>query len=278
MNHASPWLPAVATISAIKQEAPAIATYRLRFDDPQISAAYRFEAGQFNMLALPGIGECAISISSDPADLSGIDHTIRIAGNVTSNLAKRKPGAKIAVRGPFGSPWPIAKLLGQDVVIASGGVGMAPLRPVLRVIQRRRAEFGRVTLLYGARTPSGLLFTDEYEQWRSSDIDVQLTVDLGDDYWRGNIGVVPAFINRLRLVAAKTHVLTCGPEIMMRYVALEALARGVKTEQVYISMERNMSCGIGQCGHCQFGPAFICRQGPVFTYRQIEPYLHVEEF
>jgi NAD(P)H-flavin reductase len=275
---ASPWVPALATIVRIKQEAPAVATYRLCFDNEALALNYRFEAGQFNMLALPGIGEAAISVSSDPADLGGIDHTIRVVGNVTSNLATRKAGAKIAVRGPFGSAWPIESLLGKDLVLACGGLGLAPMRSVLQVIARRRAEFGRVMLLYGAREPKGLLFADEYEAWRNANIEVHLTVDIGDAAWRGNIGVVPALFARLRLVPEQCYVLTCGPEIMMRYVAIEALTRGVTPERLYLSMERNMSCGIGQCGHCQFGPAFICQQGPVFTYGQIEPYLYVEEF
>ena len=131
---ASPWVPALATIVSIKQEAPAVATYRLCFDDQTMARTYRFEAGQFNMLGLPGIGESAISISSDPADFDGLDHTIRAVGNVTSNLAKRKPGAKIAVRGPFGSAWPVDNLLGRDIVLACGGLGLAPMRPVLRII------------------------------------------------------------------------------------------------------------------------------------------------
>ncbi len=278
MDVVSPWLPVLATIVSVKQEVPAVATYRMHFDDQTLANNYRFEPGQFNMLALPGIGECAISISSDPADKDGIDHTVRVVGNVTSNLAKRKAGAKIAPRGPFGSAWPVEKLIGKDVVLVCGGLGLAPMRPVLRIIQRRRNEFGRVVLVYGARDPGSLLFTHEYEAWRKAHIEVHLTVDVGDAVWRGNIGVVTSLLGGLRLVAQRSCVLTCGPEVMMRYVALESFACGLKPEQVWLSMERNMTCGIGQCGHCQFGPAFICRQGPVFTYRQIEPYLHVEEF
>jgi NAD(P)H-flavin reductase len=277
-NMVSPWVPMVATIAGITEETPGTATYRLVLDDKSTAAAYRFQPGQFNMLALPGIGECAISISSDPADQSGIDHTVRTVGNVTRNLALRKAGAKVALRGPFGSAWPIERLKGQDVVLAAGGIGLAPLRPVLRVLQRRRVEFGRIVLLYGARTLSGLLYTDEYQAWRLANIEVLLTVDIGGEGWRGNIGVVPTLLHRFRLAGQRTHVLTCGPEIMMRYVVFEALGCGVPADQIYLSMERNMSCGIGQCGHCQFGPAFICRQGPVLTYRQLDPYLHVEEF
>ena len=275
---ASPWVPAVATIIGINRETPAVATYRLCFDDQDIARNYHFLPGQFNMLALPGIGECAISISSDPADEAGFDHTIRIVGNVTRNLAKRKSGDGIAVRGPFGSAWPVEKLRGRDVLLACGGVGLAPLRPVLKMIQHHRDEFGRVILLYGARDPGGLLFTHEYEAWRNANIEVHLTVDIGHITWESNIGMAHAMMGGLRLDSTQTSLFTCGPEIMMRYVIREAFACGIKPEQMYLSMERNMSCGIGQCGHCQFGPTFMCRQGPVFGYRQIELYLYVEEF
>jgi NAD(P)H-flavin reductase len=168
-------------------------------------------------------------------------------------------------------------LRGQDIVIACGGIGIAPLRPAIYHIVRHRGDYGRVYLLYGARTPRDLLYAGEYDSWRNAGIDVETTVDVGETNWNGNIGVVPVLFFRLRLHPKQTHVLTCGPEIMMRFVIFEALARRVAPAQIHLTLERNMNCAVGLCGHCQLGPMFICRNGPVFTYEQLEPYMHVED-
>jgi NAD(P)H-flavin reductase len=203
---------------------------------------------------------------------------VRVAGNVTRALSRKHAGDQIALRGPFGSAWPVEACRGNDVVIACGGVGLAPLRPAIYHFIRHRDQYGRLILLYGARTPNDLLYTDEYDAWRKAGIEVEVTVDLGSADWSGDIGVVPVLFYRLRLKAPQTRVLTCGPEIMMRFVIFEALARKVRTEHIYLSMERNMNCALGFCGHCQLGPAFVCKDGPVFSYQQMEPYLHVEDF
>lgn len=274
---ANPWLPHLTTIGAVTPEVTGITTYQLDFLDPEAAASYRFAPGQFNMLYLPGIGEIAVSISSDPAEPGNLLHTIRAAGSVTSALARRRVGGQVGLRGPFGTGWPMGPCRGQDVVIACGGVGLAPLRPAIYHILHHRQDYGRVHLLYGSRTPSDLLYSGEYDTWRDHDIEVTTTVDIGDGDWRGNIGVVPVLFYRLRLNAAKTHVLTCGPEIMIRFVVFEALARKIAPERIHLSMERNMNCAIGQCGHCQIGPVFVCKDGPVFTYKQLAPYLHVED-
>jgi len=271
------WVPQMATIREVRNEVRGIRTYDLELDDDEVAAEYRFEPGQFNMLYLPGIGESAISISSDPAESGLLSHTVRVAGNVTTALTRLGEGDHVGLRGPFGSSWPVDACRGNDVVIACGGLGLPPLRPLIYTIAQQREQFGRVYLLYGARTPDDLLFTAEYEAWRASDIEVEVTVDIGNDDWRGNIGVVPVLFYRLRLDVSRTRVLTCGPEIMMRFVIFEALARRVSSDNIYLSMERNMSCALGFCGHCQLGPAFICKDGPVFTYGQMEPYLHVED-
>lgn len=275
---ANPWLPAPATIRAVTKEVPGIHTYELEFQAPALGAHYRFLPGQFNMLYLPGIGEAAISISSDPAQHHVLAHTIRSAGNVTQALARKTVGATIGVRGPYGSSWPVEECKGQDIVIACGGVGLAPLRPAIYHIIRQRADYGRVMLLYGARSPGDLLYSAQYETWRAAEIEVETTVDIGDEAWRGNIGVVPVLFYRLRLNAPRTRLFTCGPEIMIHYVTFEALARRLKPEHIFLSMERNMSCALGLCGHCQLGPTFVCKDGPVFTYKQMAPFLHVEEF
>ena len=272
------YLPHPAKITAIKEEAYAITTYNVVFEDELRREQYRFEAGQFNMLYLPGIGEVPISISSDPAEPQTLGHTIRFAGNVTRAIGRLNVGDIVGLRGPYGSAWPITRLYGEDIYIVTGGIGMAPLRPVLYTIMRHRDQFGRVIVLYGARTPADMLYTAEFETWQAHDIQLHTTVDRADPHWRGQVGVVPMLFYHLRLDPRKTVVLTCGPEIMIRFVVYEALARRVPKEKIFLSMERNMKCALGFCGHCQFGPSFICKEGPVLTYAQIEPFFGVEDF
>lgn len=273
-----PWAVHGARIVSIRPEVPGIATYELKFDDPAIDSGYRFAPGQFNMMYLPGIGESAISISSDPDCPGRLLHTVRVVGNVTRALARLHVGDQVLLRGPFGSAWPVSSCEGCDVVLAAGGVGLAPLRPVIYAIRNQREKFGRVILLYGSRTPNDLLYTDEYDSWREAGIEVEPTVDLGDEHWNGHIGVVPVLFYRLRLDAQRTRILTCGPEVMMHFVVFEALARKVSEDDIYVSMERNMNCAVGMCGHCQLGPEFVCKDGPVFSFRRMEPYLRVEDF
>jgi NAD(P)H-flavin reductase len=271
------WLPHVVTIREVQPETPGVVTIALDFLDRGAGAAFRFQAGQFNMLYLPGIGEAAISISSDPTAPANLGHTIRAAGNVTQALVRKKPGERLALRGPFGSCWPMQGCRGQDVIMAAGGIGLAPLRPAIYYILRHRADYGRVILLYGARTSQDLLYTREFAAWKAAGLEVEVTVDIGDAGWSGNIGVVPVLFYRLRVHPERTRVLTCGPEVMIRFVIFEALARRIPPARIYLSMERNMNCAVGLCGHCQFGPVFVCKDGPVFTYQRLQPYLQVED-
>jgi NAD(P)H-flavin reductase len=276
-NNCLPWTAHSARIVNIRPEVPGVATYDLVLDDPQFASAYRFRPGQFNMLYLPGFGESAISISSDPARHDVLSHTVRVAGNVTQALAKQKVGDHVAVRGPFGSDWPVNACQGHDIVLACGGIGLAPLRPAIYHILNHREDYGRVIVLYGARTPGDLLYTAEFSAWREKKVEVEVSVDVGTPDWKGHIGVVPVLFYRLRLQPERTTVMSCGPEIMMRFVVFEALARKVRPENIHVSLERNMSCGMGLCGHCQMGPYFVCKDGPVFNFRQVEPYFHLED-
>ncbi len=271
-------LPYTAKVVEVKEEAYAIATYNVVFDDEEIRQNYRFRAGQFNMLYLPGIGEVPISISSDPASPEVLGHTIRYAGNVTRAISRLKVGDAVGMRGPYGSAWPFLRVEGQDICIVTGGIGLAPLRPIIYSIMHNRDKFGRVILLYGARTPADMLYTNEFDAWQDNNIQVRTTVDRANEEWRGHVGVVPMLFYHLRLDPKNTTVLTCGPEIMIRFVIYEALARRIPKERIYVSMERNMKCAVGSCGHCQFGPAFICKDGPVLSYAQIEPFFGVEDF
>ncbi len=273
-----PMLPETAVITRIRHEAPDIATYTLNFTETAVRERYQFLPGQFNMLYLPGIGEAAISISSDPDDPGTLLHTIREAGNVTKALAHLKKGATIGVRGPYGSAWPVAKAEGQDLIIVGGGIGLAPLRPSIYHVINNRDKYNKVTILSGARSPADLLYPEEYDAWREHDIEVLVTVDRADDSWRGNVGVVPMLFYNMRPDPRHTIIFTCGPEIMMRFVVYEALARRIPKERIYVSLERNMKCAVGTCGHCQFGPMFLCKDGPVLSFDRVEPIFGVEDF
>lgn len=269
--------PAWTQVTAITPEAEGIATYWLKFVDPAAQSAYSFLPGQFNMVYLPGFGEAAISVSSDSEDHSVIGHTIRFVGNVTRAVSRLKVGDVIGLRGPFGAPWPMKGIEGRDIIIAAGGIGLAPLRPSIYYIMNHRERFGKVFLLYGARTPSDLLYPREYKKWEEAGIQVQITVDRADEKWQGQVGVVPMLFYRFRM-DPNSVVLTCGPEIMIRFVVYEGLARRIPSEKIYLSLERNMKCGQGSCGHCQLGPYFICKDGPVFRFDALESFFNVEEF
>lgn len=272
-------LPHWATIIKKIPEAEGISTFHVKLIDLDFQARYQFWPGQFNMLYVPGFGEAAISMSSEmERDKEIIVHTVRHVGNVTNGLSNLNKGDAIGIRGPFGTAWPLDQLHNMDLVIACGGIGLPPLRGAIYHILRQRSAFGKVTLLYGARTPSDLLYREEYETWKNGGIDVQVTVDRGDLSWDGRVGVVPMWFYHLKVEPRKTAILTCGPEIMIRFVIYEALARRIPTDQIFISLERNMKCGLGICGHCQQGPYFICKDGPVFTYRSLESIFNIEEY
>ena len=229
-----------------------------------------FAAGQFNMLYAFGVGEIPISISGDPNMPERLVHTVRAVGAVSRALPKLKRGHVLGVRGPYGTHWPVEEAAGGDVLIVTGGIGLAPLRPALYQLIAHRERYGRVILLYGARTPEEILFERELAQWRAQfDLDVHVTVDRGTGNWRGNVGVVTTLIPKASFDPSSTIAFVCGPEIMMRFTLLELKRRELAANNVFISMERNMKCGIGFCGHCQFGAAFVCKDGPVFRLNQV---------
>jgi NAD(P)H-flavin reductase len=272
----NPWLAQSVEIAAVTPELPGVATYHLRLRDARLQASYQFLPGQFNMLYVPGAGEVAISASAVNRAAGTWDHTIRVAGNVTTALARLGVGGQLGLRGPYGSCWPLDESRGADVILVAGGIGLAPLRPALDACLQAPKQFGRVTLLYGARDPSVLLYSRQYSEWTGRGVDLQTTVDRSVPRWSGNVGVVPLLLDRLRPFRPNHSVLlACGPEVMMCYTVRSALARGMPKERIWVSLERNMQCAVGLCGHCQLGPAFICKDGPVFRYDRIEPYLEV---
>lgn len=237
-----------------------------------------FLPGQFNMLYIFGKGDAAISISSDPTKEQPLRHTIRRAGVVTRALEQVKPGGVIGIRGPFGVPWPVKEAEGQDVLLVAGGIGLAPLRPAIYTLLANRGKYGKITLFYGARTPEDLLYVAELEQWRSRfDLQVCVSVDTAKRNWMGDVGVVTKLLSKASFEPLNAVALICGPEIMMRFTVQELKKNEIKSDKIFLSMERNMKCAVGFCGHCQYGPHFICKDGPVFRYDQVQSLLRKRE-
>ena len=264
-----PMLPQRYRIQHVRREIPD--TFTLELEPEDGGNIPQFATGQFNMLYVFGVGEIPISISGDPAKRSPLVHTTRAVGTVSKAMRDLKPDDVIGVRGPFGSSWPIKQAEGRDIVIAAGGIGLAPLRSVMYHIMSHREKYGKTVLLYGARTPADILYRRELEHWRAHfDLEVYVTVDRATGSWRGSVGVVTRLIPRAPFDPQNTVALVCGPEIMMRFTVIELEKRGVVRENIYVSMERNMKCAIGMCGHCQYGPNFVCKDGPVFPYSQIQ--------
>jgi NAD(P)H-flavin reductase len=274
---AHPWLAQTVAIREITAEIDGVATYHLTFQDQAAAERYRFAPGQFNMLYLPGAGEIPISLSEDPRAEQSWAHTVREAGNVTRTLARLRAGETLGLRGPFGTCWPMDDCQGRDVVLVAGGIGLAPLRPAVYQLLHEPGRYGRLHLLYGARSPNTLLYTREFDDWTSRGLRIQTTVDRAAPGWDGNVGVVPLLLERLRdFDPASAILLACGPEVMMRFTVKAARQRGMTPGQIWVSLERNMHCAVGLCGHCQLGPEFICKDGPVFRYDRLAPFLNVE--
>ncbi|MBU0518981.1 FAD/NAD(P)-binding protein [bacterium] len=274
-RHSEPMIPQPFRVAKVQKET--FDTFTLQLKSSKGNGVSHFSPGQFNMLYVFGVGEVPISISGDPSNGTLI-HTTRVVGNVTKAMGKLKVGDVIGVRGPFGTPWPVENAKGKDVVIVTGGIGLAPLRPALYYFLKHRDEYGKIVLLYGARSKEDILYRRELEQWRARfDLEVHVTVDRGTGNWRGNVGVVTMLIPKAPFDAHNAVSLVCGPEIMMRFTVLELLKRGIPESKIFLSLERNMKCGIGHCGHCQFGPHFTCKDGPVFPYDQIKDLLEKRE-
>jgi sulfhydrogenase subunit gamma (sulfur reductase) len=230
------------------------------------------EPGQFVEVSLFGIGEAPISISSSPSRSNGsFELCVRRVGDVTNALHQMAPGDVVGIRGPFGHGFPIAKMKGKDVLFAAGGLGLAPLRSLINQVLDERGSFGRVIVLYGTKQPSEILFKDELLGWADrTDVEFHMTVDRGDDKWRGNVGVITRLFPKVHVDPRNTVAATCGPPVMYRFVLMEMLGKGIPETQIYLSLERRMKCGVGKCGHCQINNLYCCQDGPVFTYAQLK--------
>jgi NAD(P)H-flavin reductase len=270
---APPMVPSRYRVAARRRETQDTITLAL---EPVDGDRLDFEPGQFDMLYVFGVGEVPISFSG--ASNGRIEHTVRAVGAVSRAVCDARSGDVIGVRGPFGTGWGIEEAEGADVVVAAGGIGLAPLRPVIESIIERRELYGRVAVLVGARSPELLLFQTDLARWRSRfDMDVFVTVDAASGDWRGDVGLITGLVPRIRFDPADTVAFVCGPEVMMRFTATALLDRGIGPHNVRLSMERNMKCAIGHCGHCQFGANFVCKDGPVYSYERIAPLLAIRE-
>jgi len=269
---ADPMLPQSHVVQRVDKETPD--TFSLTVDPQDGVDDVAFRPGQFSMLWVFGVGELPISISGDPTQRGRLVYTVRSVGKATNALVSRKVGDGIGVRGPFGVGWPLEVARGRDVIVVAGGIGLAPLRPIIYEVLQNREQYGRLVLLYGTRSPRDVLYRKELAVWaRQPETQVLTSVDYGGLSWHGHVGVVTTLFKYARLHPSRSVAMICGPEIMMRFVTRELEMQGLKREDIYVSMERNMKCGVGLCGHCQYGPYFICKDGPVFPYERIRTLL-----
>lgn len=275
----NPYLPMEAEIVERIQESTSVFTLHLRLCDPKARSDYRFAPGQFNMLYLYGVGEVPISIVSDPEDPLHLGHTIRVVGRVTRGMAMLQAGDRIGLRGPYGRGWPLEQAHGRDVLIATGGLGCAPVVSVINYVAARRQSFGRLVIIQGVKRADDLLWRDRYAAWATMpDTQVLLSSSEGGPVWPWHVGRVTALFAKAQIDAGRTIAMMCGPEGMMRSSVAELTARGVDEDRIHLSMERNMQCAVGHCGHCQYGASFVCRQGPVFAYPEIKALFDVKGF
>jgi NAD(P)H-flavin reductase len=274
-----PMVPRAFALGAKRRDTADTWTLEL---EPRDGAPLAFAPGQFTMLSAYGTGEVPISISGDPLADGPLVHTVRAVGAATRAICAARSGAVLGVRGPFGVPWPVGAVEGADVVVVAGGIGLAPLRPAILALLARRERYGRLSLLYGGRSPDQLLYMEELALWRERGLEVAVTVDSAGPEWLSHVGVVPRLVRRALAASpafdpAATVALVCGPEVMMRFTVAALERCGLGHDRVYASMERNMQCAIGHCGHCQLGPTLICRDGPVYRWSELGRWLAIPE-
>jgi len=272
------YIPYPAVIESIRDESFDTKTFRVVFQDDALADSFSYKPGQFAQLSLLGIGEAPISITSSPCKQGFLEFTIRAVGRLTHAMHQLKKGDTIYVRGPYGNSWPFEEVKEKDLYFIAGGIGLPPLRSLINSVFDKREEFGRIKILYGSKTPDELCFKEELKSWqRITDTEVLLTVDKPEEGWKGNVGVVTTLWDKTDMTSSGGAAYVCGPPIMIRFVIERLIGTGFKDENIYISLERYMKCGIGKCGHCNIGPKFVCIHGPVFTYSQIKEFPEKEK-
>lgn len=265
------YIPYPVVIKAIKEEAYHTKTFSLAFQDGKRQREFRYKPGQFVELSLLGYGESPISVASSPDETNYLELCVRKAGRVTNALHRLSYNDVVGIRGPFGNGFPVEEMRNKNLVFVGGGLGLAPLRSLIRTVFADRRDFGRVTILYGARTPSDLLFQDEFAAWGETDnAEVLVTVDVGSGDWRGHVGVVTTLFAKTAISAQNAVAIICGPSIMFRFVIQELLKIGFAEEAILLTLERFMKCGMGKCGHCNIGSKYVCQDGPVFSYKELK--------
>lgn len=268
-------LPRPFTVAEVRRESADTTTLDL---EPADGGSLSYEPGQFTMVYVPGVGEVPISIAGGGSGEASLVHTVRAVGAVTGAICRLQAGDTVGIRGPYGRTWPLEEAEGGDLLVVAGGIGLAPLRTVIRTALAHRERFGSLAVLYGARSPADLMYEADLHAWRARfDIEVEVTVDRSASGWRGDVGLVTGLFDRVAFDPDITRAMVCGPEIMMKIVARRLRDTGVAPGRVAISLERNMQCAIGFCGHCQFGADFICKDGPVMPYASVDRRLGVEE-
>lgn len=275
----NPYVPHPARILERRQESDTIFTLRLRFEEAAVREHYRFAPGQFNMVYLFGVGDVPISIVSDPETEGVFDHTIRRVGRVTEGLAALREGDCVGIRGPYGRGWPLTLAEGRDVLVITGGLGCAPVVSVIHYVIRRRRRFGRLTIIQGVKHSDDLIYRDQYEAWgQLPNTEVHVAANAVHGPWPWHVGPVTELIERAAPDPHRTIAMMCGPEGMMLAAARILLEKGMPEGALYLSLERNMQCGIGHCGHCQIGGHFVCRDGPVFSFAEVRELLGIRGF
>jgi sulfite reductase subunit B len=267
----NPYRPIETEVLDVITESPTIKTLKLK---PKEEIA--FETGQFIEMAVPGFGEAPFTPSSDPAVKDIMDVTIMKVGKVTGEVHRLKDGDIVGLRGPYGKGYPLDTFKAKEVLVLGGGVGLAPLRSLLYALFGRIKDFKKVYFRYGAKTPEDIIYKPQVEEWsKRGDLDFRITVDKGDDSWKGHVGLVTTILDDMAIDPSQGIAIVCGPPIMMKFATFKLLELGFKDENIYLSMEKNMSCGIGKCGHCRIGIYYACKDGPVFTYDKIKDFPNI---
>jgi NAD(P)H-flavin reductase len=269
-DHNNPMRPLLGTLAGVRDLADEIKLFQIELDGD----SFDYKPGQFAFLSAFGVGEAPFGIASTTARTSALEFAINRVGTVTAALHRMEPGAVVGVRGPLGNSFPLQELSGKNIVVLGGGIGGAPLRPVIHSILDNRTEYGHLSILWAARSPSLLVFTDEYDEWRSApDAELHLTVDEGDASWKGNVGLITQLLEQLAPLAEDAVAIICGPPIMIRFVIIGLHKLGFADEQMIMTLEAKMKCGIGKCGRCNMGDQFVCLDGPVFSYTEVSRFL-----
>lgn len=265
------YLPHLTKIAELRRETPDTLTFRLRLADPGLARTFTFRPGQFVEVSVFGVGEAPIGFASGSANGDGFEITVKAMGSVTRALQTLQPGDWVGIRGPFGNSFPYEAAKGQDILIIGGGIGLPPLRSLIEAILQEREAFGKITILYGARTPTDRVYKEELDRWKNRvDLLVLETVDVGDESWTGPVGVVTTLFKQIAPDPLRTIAYTCGPPIMIKFVIQDLLRMGFAEDRIVSTLERYMKCGVGKCGHCTIGHMYVCVDGPVFTYQQIK--------